>query len=431
MKHSLKHPLYSHFGNRLSAAGVLALILAFSAIAWGQSSSQTSQSQSAPQQTQPPSQSQSSPQQSQQQQNPQPKQQPATSGEAGGPTGDVGPIALPKKKDEEAPPPPRPKTAPSQTPTFSMSVDVPLVTLDVSVLTKDNHQFVPNLKRDNFKVFEDGVEQNISQFGQTGEAPITAVLLVEFANNRYLWDVMIDSLKASYTFAQSLKKDDWIAVVAYDLRTSILTDFTQDKRQVYAALGQLRPQTAGFSETNLFDALYDTIDRLQGIDGRKYIILVSTGRDTFSKMNLDKTLAKIKSAKDITIYSIGLGTALRYMGYTRYMCPEATLQCSEIEFLQADNQLDTFARLTGGRSYHPKFDGEFPEIFGDIAADIRNEYILAYRPTNPKMDGSYRKLQVRVVAPGGGPLTVKNEKGKDLKIEVVSREGYTAKHQVD
>lgn len=314
-----------------------------------------------------------------------------------------------------------------------MSLDVPLVTLDVSVLTKDQHQFVPGLKKDNFKVFEDGVEQNVSQFGQTGEAPITAVLLVEFphANNAAVWEVTIDALKASYTFAQSLKKDDWIAVVSYDLRSKILSDFTQDKRQVYAALGQLRPETAGFSETDVFDALYDTIDRLEGIQGRKYIILVSTGRDTFSKMNLDKTLAKIKSAKDITIYSIGLGTALRYMGYTRYLCPEATLQCSEIEFLQADNQLDTFARLTGGRSYHPKFDGEFPEIFNDIAADIRNEYILAYRPTNAKMDGTYRKLQVKVVAPDGQPLKVKNEKGKDVKIEVVAREGYNAKHEVE
>jgi VWFA-related protein len=406
----------------LAIGGVLAVVFGLAAAMWGQSGQQ----QSSPQQQQQSSQSQQ-----QQQQNQQQKQQQAAPPEAGGPAGDVGPIALPKKKEEEAAPPPRPKAAPSQTPTFSMSLDVPLVTLDVSVLTKDGHQFVPGLKKDNFKVFEDGVEQKVSQFGQTGEAPITAVLLVEFANNRYLWDVMIDSLKASYTFAQSLKKDDWIAVVAYDLRSTILTDFTQDKRQVYSALGQLRPQTAGFSETDLFDALYDTIDRVQGIEGRKYIILVSTGRDTFSKMNLGKTLDKVKSAKDVTIYSIGLGTALRYMGYTRYLCPEATLQCSEIEFLQADNQLDTFARLTGGRSYHPKFDGEFPEIFSDIAADIRNEYILAYKPTNPKMDGSYRKLQVKVVAPDGQPMKVKNEKGKDMKIEVIAREGYTAKHTVE
>ena len=405
----------------LAVAASLTVIFGVAIAVWGQASSQSQQSQ------QQSSQSQSS--QSSQSQQQKPQQAPPA--EAGGPGGDTGSIALPKKKEEEAPAPARRPKVPDQTPTFSMSVDVPLVTLDVSVLTKDQHQFVPGLKKDNFRVYEDGVEQKISQFGQTGEAPITAVLLVEFANNRYLWDVMIDALKASYTFAQSLKKDDWVAVVAYDLRSTILADFTQDKRQVYAALGQLRPQTAGFSETNLFDALYDTIDRLQSIDGRKYIILVSTGRDTFSKMNLSKTLDKVKSAKDVTIYSIGLGTALRYMGYTRYMCPEATLSCNEIDFLQADNQLDTFARMTGGRSYHPKFDGEFPEIFNDIAADIRNEYILAYHPTNTKFDGTYRKLAVKVVAPDGQPLKVKNEKGKDMKIEIVARDGYTAKHQVE
>src|SRR5438309_9351358 len=149
----------------LAIGGMLAVVFGLAAAMWGQSGQQ----QSSPQQQQ-----QASPSQQQQQQNQQQKQQQAAPPEAGGPAGDVGPIALPKKKEEEAAPSPRPKPVPSQTPTFSMSLDVPLVTLDVSVLTKDGHQFVPGLKKDNFKTFEDGVEQKVSQFGQTGEAPITA-----------------------------------------------------------------------------------------------------------------------------------------------------------------------------------------------------------------------------------------------------------------
>jgi hypothetical protein len=70
-------------------------------------------------------------------------------------------------------------------------------------------------------------------------------------------------------------------------------------------------------------------------------------------------------------------------------------------------------------------------LFGDISKDIRNQYSLSYHPTNSKLDGTYRKLKVQVVAPDGGPLKVRDQKGKDQKIDVVARDGYTAKHTVD
>jgi hypothetical protein len=104
---------------------------------------------------------------------------------------------------------------------------------------------------------------------------------------------------------------------------------------------------------------------------------------------------------------------------------------SNMDYLQGDNEMKTFAAMTGGRAYFPRFEGELPELFGDITRDIRNEYSLSYSPTNTKLDGTYRKLKVQVVAPDGGPLKVKDQKGKDVKIDVVARDGYTAKHTVD
>ena len=215
-------------------------------------------------------------------QNPNKQDAPA---EAGGPGGDVGPYAIPKKKDE-APPPPAPEKPKKieGMPDYSIKVDVPLVNLDVLVTTKEG-QFVPNLKKENFRIYEDGAPQAIANFNQSA-APITAVLLVEYASTNY--NYMYGALNASYNFAATLKPDDWIAVVSYDMRPYILTDFTQDKRAVLGALNMLR--IPGFSERNLFDALYDTIDRIEGLEGKKYIILVSTGRDTFSKLNLDQIL---------------------------------------------------------------------------------------------------------------------------------------------
>ena len=348
--------------------------------------------------------------------------------EAGGPQTDIGPYAIPKKKEEPPPPPPpaKPKKVEGM-PDYSIKVDVPLVNVDVLVTTKDG-QFIPGLKQDNFRVLEDGVPQNVTHF-TVSKAPITAVLLVEFASTNYVF--MIQALQASYAFANTLKKEDWVAVAYYDMQPHILVDFTQDKKAVYGALNQLR--IPGFAETNLFDALYDTLDRLDRVEGKKYVILVTTGIDTFSKLTLDKIMKKIKDTKDVTIFPISVGFIVREYCET-HGCRNAHgmgIPVTNMDYLQGDNEMRTFAAMTGGRAYFPRFEGELPELFGDISNDIRNQYSISYSPTNSKLDGTYRKLKVQIVAPGGGPLQVKDQKGKNVKIDVVARDGYTAKHTVD
>ena len=346
--------------------------------------------------------------------------------DAGGPTGNVGPYSIPKKNPEEAPPPPPPAPPPNKVegmPDYSIKVNVPLVNVDVLVTTKTG-QFIPGLKKENFRLFEDGSQQQITNFN-VSKAPITAVLLVEFASTNYRF--MIDALQASYAFAHTLTKEDWIAVSYYDMQPHILVDFTQDKQAVYGALNQLR--IPGFAETNLFDALYDTLDRMDRVEGKKYIILVTTGVDTFSKLTLDKITKKIKDTKDVTIFPISVGQIARIMN----PAPRRGMgiPVDEMTYLQADNEMRTFAAMTGGRAYFPRFQAEYGEDFTDIGNDIRNQYSLSYHPSNTKLDGTYRKLKVEVLAPNGGPLKVKDQKGKDQKIDVVARDGYTAKHTVD
>ncbi len=124
----------------------------------------------------------------------------------------------------------------------------------MGVLSKDG-MFIPGLKKENFRVMEDNVPQTITGFNQT-QAPITAVILVEFSNNQYFYNFQIDSIVASYVFAQTLKKEDWIAMISYDIRPRILEDFTQDKRAIMGAISMLQPGMAMSQETNLFDALY-------------------------------------------------------------------------------------------------------------------------------------------------------------------------------
>jgi len=350
--------------------------------------------------------------------------------EAGGPGDNVGPYAIPKRKPEDAPPPPPPPASARKVegvPDYSLKVNVPLVNVDVLVTTKDG-QFIPGLKKDNFRILEDGVPQDVANFN-ISQAPITAVLLVEFASTNYYF--LRDALQASYSFANSLKKDDWIAVAYYDMQPHILVDFTQDKRAVYGALNELR--IPGFAETNLFDALYDTLDRLDRVEGKKYVVLVTTGVDTFSKLTLDKIMKKIKDTKDVTIFPVSVGFIIREMYESRgRAAPHGMgIPVGQMDYLQADNEMRTFAAMTGGRAYFPRFEGELPELFGDISKDIRNEYSISYHPTNAKLDGTYRKLKVQVIAPDGGPLKVKDQKGKEVKVDVVARDGYTAKHTVD
>lgn len=354
--------------------------------------------------------------------------------EAGGPQGDIGPIAVPKKKDE---PPPRdeaPKT-PKKVEgldNFSMRVASQLVTVDVGVLSKEG-AFIPGLKKEYFRVLEDNVPQTITSFNQI-QAPITAVMLVEFSNNQYFYSFQIDSIKSAYVFAQTLKKEDWIAMISYDLKAHILEDFTQDKRAIMGAVSSLQPGMAMSQETNLFDSLYDTIDRLENIEGRKYIILISSGRDSFSKHTLDQTLKKVQASKDIAIYTVSTGKALlnyaETHGLMRYLCPITEFSCN-MTFLQADNQMKTFSKMTGGKWYEPVFDGQLREIFGDIGQTIRNQYAISYHPTNHAQDGSFRKIKIELVDETGHPLKMKDEKGKDVKYQVVAREGYKAKQQVE
>jgi VWFA-related protein len=361
------------------------------------------------------------PQPADQQQTPPPADQ--GNPDAGGPGGDNGAIALPKKKnkEDEPPPPPEPKVKnPPPLQNFSLHVDVPVVTVDVGVVLQKTKQFVPNLKEQNFKVFEDGVQQPVSGF-QKIQAPITALLLCEFAATN--WRFIYDMRNAAYSFAQQLRPDDYVAVMTFDMRTQILTDFTQDKRVIAESLNSL--VIPGFSETNVFDALYEGLDRMSRIEGRKYIVLISSGRDTFSKLTLDKILAKIKATPNVTIFAIGTGQAARIMAEGRMG------QITEMDYLQADNQMTTFARMTGGLAFFPRFAGEMPDIFHDINESIRSQYVLSYRPTNPKQDGSYRKLHVELVDDEGHPLKMQDEKHHPLKYDVIARDGYKAAQPVE
>lgn len=343
------------------------------------------------------------------------------------------PVAKPKKKDATAPDSSdqqpaipskfhREKQAESEA-TFKSEATT--VTVDVAVMDNKGH-FIPNIPGGNFRVLEDGTPQQISSFNHT-EAPMTVCLLIEFSNlfQQYWSSGWYQTLTAAYGFVQTLKPEDYVAVIAYDLKPEILSDFTNDRMKTQEALSRLR--IAGFSESNLYDALVDAETRMENIEGRKAIVLIASGRDTFSKLTFDKARKAIQEAA-VPIYAIGLLQALREMVDAR----GGMGSIQRLDFLQADNQMKTFAKETGGQSYFPRFYGEFPSIFQSIQQSLRNQYTLAYHPTNIARDGSFRHIKVELVNPAtGDPLRVVDEKGKPLKYEIIAKAGYKAPREVE
>ena len=285
----------------------------------------------------------------------------------------------------------------------SISVAVEQVQVDITVQDRKGN-LIRGLRKEHFKVYEEKVEQDITFFSPI-EAPITAILVTEFSSV-IPWEWLYEAWLGSHLFADQMRPEDWVAVVAYDIRPEILVDFTQNKAEVYNALRKLN--TPAFRESNLYDAVYDVLDRVADVEGKVAMVLVSSGLDTFSKKNLDQILDKVKEA-NVVIYPISLG------GNARVRNDYNT--STRMDLLQAEAVLKYFARYTGGVAYFPRFVQEYKGIFQTISALLRSQYSLGYISTNTKKDGKYRKIKVEVVADVDGD-------GKPDKLKVQYREGY-------
>jgi VWFA-related protein len=310
---------------------------------------------------------------------------------------------------------------PEGAPTFHS--DVTTIQLDVAVLDNKGH-FLPGVPREKFRVLEDNVPQKITTFNVNSEAPMTIAMVIEFSNlfQRYYSQGWYETLVASYGFVQTLKPEDYVAIVAYDLRTEILCDFTTDRGKVQQAMQRLR--IPGFSEANLFDALADTAQRMSNIEGRKAILLIASGRDTFSKLTYDKARKAVQEA-GVPIYAVSMLQAMRIMAEQNM----GAIQ--QLDFLQADNEMKTFAAETGGQAYFPRFFGEFPNIYQSVSGALRNQYSLSYQPSNQAKDGKFRKLKVELVDPQTGDALRISENGKPVKYSVITKAGYTAPRDVE
>jgi VWFA-related protein len=189
------------------------------------------------------------------------------------------------------------------------------------------------------------------------------------------------------------------------------------------AMSRLR--IPGFSESNMFDALADTADRMSKIEGRKAILLIASGIDTFSKLTYDKA-RKALQEYGVPVYSIEMLQIERIMAEGRMGASQ------ELDFLQGDNELKTFAKETGGQAFFPRFTGELPNVFHAISQSLRSQYSLSYSPNNQAKDGKFRKITVQLVDPATNePVRMLNDKNKPMKYTILAKAGYKAPRAVE
>jgi VWFA-related protein len=293
-----------------------------------------------------------------------------------------------------------------------------LVTVPVVVFDKKTGRVYTGLKKQNFTILEDDIPQEIVTFNGE-ESPITLVLLLEYSRQiEWFREEVINP--AGIFVTRFVKPGDYIAIVAFDIRPAVLTDFTDSPARLREAIYMLIRNYPAFSESNLFDALNFVLrggeldgaeyTGLQQIEGRTAILLVAIGIDTFSKITYDETRKIVENA-GVPIYAIGIGE-LAYLLLEHRLPPE-----SRLTFLQAQNTLKTFAEVTGGRFYSVRFQGALPSVLESISVMLRTQYTLGYMPTNPRREGKRRRIRVLVDVDGDG-------KPDNDRLEVQYRRSY-------
>lgn len=326
-----------------------------------------------------------------------------------------GPQRPPPGQPKETQPAPLPPAAANQEkPEYTIAVESALVNFDVLVTDEDG-KVLSGLKKENFRVLDNGRPQAITNFASV-EEPITIAMLLEYSGSAYDY-FAYKAANWGSRFLEHLGPDDWVALVTYDLKPTIRVDFTKSKAEIQQALAGLSfPE---FSEANMFDAIIDTVERLDKVKGKTSILLITTGFDTFSANSLDKTYRRLKES-GVTMFCVAVAEHEFLTAEARGGIYEGT----NLTYLQAKNELDTFAKLTGGNAWFPRFEGELPSIFQSVAAFLRNQYRLGFSPSSAERDGRYHKLKVEVVGPDGKRLTVTDAKGRRRKLIVYAREGY-------
>jgi Ca-activated chloride channel family protein len=274
--------------------------------------------------------------------------------------------------------------------TIRVSVD----RVDVGVIVTDSRgHFVEGLRREEFHVFDNGIEQTLTSFA-TIEEPAEVLLLIEAGPAVYLLES--SHLWAANSLLNGLASDDRVAVVKYADSPTALLDFTADKQAALAAFGQLR-FNLGFASLNLSSSVSKVLESLASIQGKKTIVLLSTGVDTSTQDESELAMQQLK-VSDVRLLAVSLTGSLQdHQPGNKKKSFTSNSSKTVQQFEQANQLLRELAGATGGRTYFPASTSEFDTMYSEIAQLVRHEYSPAFAP--PVHDGLIHAIEVRVDAP--------------------------------
>lgn len=272
-------------------------------------------------------------------------------------------------------------------------VETNLITIPVSVFDR-NGLYIPNLKKEDFKIFEDGKEQQIEYFG-TSEKPFTVILLLDTSPST---EYEIDEIQAAATaFVDQLKPQDKVMVVEFDGNVNVLAEATGDRPTIYRAI-----KKADFgSGTALYDAVTFSLSRrLKAVGGRKAIVLFTDGVDTqSSKSNYDTTLS-LAEESDSLIFPIYYNTYEKTRADAIDVWGPPPPGTTAREYAVGKKYLEELADYTGGRVFRPEATpGGLTAAFEGIAEELRRQYNIGYIPIEDGKPGQRKQIKVRVNRP--------------------------------
>ncbi len=302
------------------------------------------------------------------------------------------------------PPPPPPKTPENTKPVIEgaenaaalatsrrdarIRVDVNLVLVPATV-TDPMNRLVTGLERENFQVYDNNIGQVIKSFS-TEDAPVTIGVIFDLSGS--MTSKFMRARKALSEFLRTSNPQDEFFVVGFNDRPAVIVDYTSDVDDVEARMVMLKPE----NRTALIDAIYLGVDKLkQAKYERKALLIISDGGDNRSRYT-EGELRRVVRESDVQIYSIGI--------FDQY-APTTEEQLGPV-------LLTDICDMTGGRLFRVLDINDLGDIASRISAELRNEYVIGYRPSEVKQDGNWRKLKIRLVPPPGLPtLTVHNRQG--------------------
>jgi Ca-activated chloride channel family protein len=274
-----------------------------------------------------------------------------------------------------------------QTP-FRVGVDI--VSLNVIVSDGPGH-YLTDLAQEDFSVFEDGIKQDVTFFNKTN-LPIALSLLLDTSAS--METKLPTAQEAAIGFAKRLRGQDLAEVIDFDSRVVVLQNFTNSAAELESAIHK----TSAGGSTSLYNAVYIALKDLKKVVAknideirRQAIVVLSDGEDTSSLLPFEEVLDLAKRS-ETAIYSIGLRT------------PEGPGTTTK-GFKEAEFVLRQFSQETGGRSFFPTQVAELANIYGQIADELSSQYTVGYSSKNPKRDGSWRRVVVRVSRPNSNART--------------------------